>query len=424
MGVFETLKKYKWMVPLLANADRRTKATLLKNLMAKKKNFYPQEDVKADVKNLISCMLCPSMCRFDCGTLQASQKESMAPAYKARIGYYLTMGKIDPTDPANKDFVDLMYLCSNEESCKAWCPFEFSVVSLLETVRDDLMDKGIMPDVLKPKLKNLNTNNTIEDHDIFKTYKEKGINNIETDGNDDVYYYIGCQSMKFPEVINTNIKLLQSAGLKVSTNLDKQTCCGSPAFNIRDLETGKMLAEKNKELIASTGADLIVSDCPGCVLSLTNKYQDNGIKIKPKVLHIVQYIKQLIDEGKLKFENTIPDEYKKVTIHDPCLIARNLNDVTSIRAILKAIPGLEIVEPMYNKKYTHCCGWSGTAHWIDRDLTIKEATIRVNELTETGANILVSACPLCELGLGYGVSTEDKEKIKILDIAELLLKVI
>lgn len=424
MGMFETLKKYKWMLPLITKADRKTKAVLLKNAMNKNKNFYPKEDVKANVKDLINCMLCPSMCRFECGTLQASQKESMSPAYKARIGYYLTMGKIDPTDPANKDFVDLMYLCSNEESCKAWCPFEFSVVSLLETVRDDLMDKGVMPEVFKPILNNLKTNNTIEDNDIYKTYKEKGINNIETTGNDDVYYYVGCESMKFPEAINTNIKLLQAAGLKISTNLDKKTCCGGPAFNIRDLETGKMLAEKNKELIASTGADLIVSDCPGCVLALSEKYKNNGIKIKTKVIHIVQYFKQLIDEGKLKFENTIPDEYKKVTIHDPCLIARNLSDVTSIRAILNAIPGLEIVESMYNKESTHCCGWSGTAHWINRDLAIKEASNRVNELKETGANIIISACPLCELGLGYGVSKEDKEKIKILDIAELVLKVI
>lgn len=424
MGMFETLKKYKWMLPLITKADRKTKAVLLKNAMNKNKNFSPKEDVKANVKDLINCMLCPNMCRFDCGTLQASQKESMSPAYKARIGYYLTMGKIDPTDPANKDFVDLMYLCSNEESCKAWCPFEFSVVSLLETVRDDLMDKGVMPDVLKPKLNNLKTNNTIEDDDIFKTYKKRGINNIETAGNDDVYYYIGCESMKFPEVINTNIKLLQQAGVKVSTNLDKKTCCGSPAFNIRDIETGKMLAEKNKDLIASTGAKLIVSDCPGCVLSLTKKYQDNGIKIKPKVIHIVQYIKQLIDEGKLKFEKTIPDEFKRVTIHDPCLIARNLGDITSIRAILNTIPGLEIVEPICNKESTHCCGWSGIAHWIDKDLATKEASNRIEELKETGANIIISACPLCELGLGYGVSTEDKEKIQILDIAELLLKVI
>ena len=66
MGIFETLKKYKWMVPILANADRKIKAQLLKNVMAKKKNFYPQDDnYKADIKNLINCMLCPNMCRFD-----------------------------------------------------------------------------------------------------------------------------------------------------------------------------------------------------------------------------------------------------------------------------------------------------------------------------------------------------------------------
>ena len=72
----------------------------------------------------------------------------MSPSYKARIGYYLTMGKIDPTKEENKAFIDLMYKCSNEESCKIWCPFEFSVVSLLETVRDDLNEKGLTSDLI------------------------------------------------------------------------------------------------------------------------------------------------------------------------------------------------------------------------------------------------------------------------------------
>ena len=95
------------------------------------KNFFPEGDYKADVKNLVNCMLCPNMCRFDCGTLQASQKETMSPAYKARIGYYLTIGKIDYND---SEFVNLMYKCTNEENCKVWSRPATS--DLLNTVRN------------------------------------------------------------------------------------------------------------------------------------------------------------------------------------------------------------------------------------------------------------------------------------------------
>ena len=104
----------------------------MKNFRQKKTNFYPEGEFNADVENLINCMLCPNMCRFDCGTLVASQNESMSPAYKARIGYYLTMGIIDPADSANKEFINLMYKCTNEENCKIWCPFDFSVVFRIE----------------------------------------------------------------------------------------------------------------------------------------------------------------------------------------------------------------------------------------------------------------------------------------------------
>ncbi|MHA1342867.1 MAG: heterodisulfide reductase-related iron-sulfur binding cluster, partial [Promethearchaeota archaeon] len=105
-----------------------------------------------------------------------------------------------------------------------------------------------------------------------------------------------------------------------------------------------------------------------------------------------------------------------------CLIARNMNDTTSIRAVLNSIPGLNLIETIQNKENTHCCGWSGTLHWADKDIAIKEAKNRVNELKETNAKVFVSACPLCELGLGYGLQGEDKENIKIIDVSELLLK--
>lgn len=424
MGIFETLKKYKWMLPLITKADRKIKAIILKNAMNKKKNFFPEEDVHADVKNLINCMLCPNMCRFDCGSLQAAQTESMSPAYKSRIGYYLTIGKIDPSDPANQEFIDLMYKCSNEENCKIWCPFEFSVVSLLETVRDDINAKGLMPDYLKPRVENLKRTNSIEDHNIYETYKEKGIENIETDGKDEVYYYIGCEMMKFPDVVKANIAILQKAGVKFSTNLDKKVCCAGPMFNIRDLDTAKEFAKKNVDLINSTGAKLVVSDCPGCVLTLTNRYETIGVKLKPKIIHIVQYIKQLLDEGKLKPEKQITEDLKKITIHDPCLIARNMSDTTSIRAILDKIPGLEVVEPIQNKENTHCCGWSGTLHWADKEIATIEAQNRVAELKETGATVFLSACPLCELGLEHGIREDDKNNLKVIDLSELLLKVL
>ncbi len=424
MGVEETLKKYSWILPLIQKADRATRSKIMKNFRQKKTNFFPEEDVKADVDSLIKCMLCPNMCRFDCGTLQASSTETMSPAYKARIGYYLTMGKIDPSKKENKAFVDLMYKCTNEENCKVWCPFEFSVVSLLETVRDDLNDKGLMPDYCKQQIDKLKKTNTIEDHNIYETYKEKGIENIETDGKDEVFYYIGCESMKCPEVIKANLEILKKAGIKYSTNLDRKVCCGGPAFNIRDLETAKKFAGMNQELIDLTGAKTIISDCPGCVLTLSKRYETIGLNIEKEILHTVQYFKKLIENGKLNIQNDVPEKINKVTVHDPCLIARNLQDTESIRYLLKKIPGIEVVEPVYNKEYVHCCGWSGTAHWADKDLAVKEARNRINELKETGVCTFISACPLCELGLAYGIEETEKEKYKILDISELLLKLL
>ena len=422
MGLEETFKKYKWMIPIISNAERDIRSILMKNFRTRKKNFYPQGDYKADVDNLIKCMLCPNMCRFDCGTLQAASKETMSPAYKARIGYYITMGLIDPTKEENKDFIDLMYKCTNEENCKVWCPFDFSVVSLLESVRDDLNDKGLMPDYCKAKISNLHETGTIENYNIFKTYKEKGIENISSNESVEVFYYVGCEMMKFPDVVNANIRILRQAGIKFSVEFEKRNCCGAVAFNVRDMKTAKDFAEKNANLLSESGAKIIVSDCPGCVLTLTERYEKLGVKIDAEIIHIANYFSRLIDEGKLSFKKELQGDYNQVTIHDPCLLARNLKDTTSIRKILGEFKHIKIIEPIHTKDKVHCCGWSGTAQLADRDLAIKEASNRISELIETGSNIIVSACPLCELGLGYGLNENNKEKIKIIDLSEILIK--
>ena len=422
MSIFDTLKKYPWMISLLEKAERKIKAILLKNAASKNKNFFPEGDYKADVKNLANCMLCPNMCRFDCGSLQAAQTETMSPAYKTRIGYFLSIGKIDPTKEVNKDFIDLMYMCTNEETCKVWCPFEFSVVSLLETVRDDLNEKGLMPDYCKMQIDKLKKTETIEDFNIFKTYKEKGIENIETNGNDEVYYYIGCQSMKLPEMVKGYLKILNKAGIKYSTNLETKTCCGAPAFSIRELDVARDLAEKNKNLLEKSGAKMIVSDCPGCVETLKKKYEILGINLNVEIIHIVKYISDLIENKKIKLGTSITEDVVKVAIHDPCHLARNQNDSSSIRSLCSMISGLELVEPIHYKENTHCCGWSGTLHWADKEIALKEASNRIEELKDTGANIFISACPLCELGLANGVPESEKKEIKILDISELFSK--
>ncbi|MCP4762750.1 MAG: (Fe-S)-binding protein [archaeon] len=403
-------------------SSKEVQEILTQSAIDRKKKYFPKKKTKARINDLLECMLCPNMCRFDCGSLQAAETETMSPSYKAKIGYYISMGIIDPLKEENKPYVDLMYKCSNEEACKAWCPQNFSVVSLLERVRWDLNKQGIMPDFCKKRIENLKNTNTIEDHNIFETYKEKGIENIETNGNDEVYYYIGCESMKFPEVVKANIKILKKAGVNFSTNLEKKSCCGGPAFNIKDIKTAKEFGNKNKAIIESTGAKIVVSDCPGCIETLSRRYKQVNIHIEAKFVHISTYIKELIDVGKIKFENKIPDEYKKITIHDPCLLSKNLKDTESIRSIINKVPGIEIIEPVYNKNKTHCCGWSGTLHWADKNIAIKEASNRINELKDTGVEVFLSACPECELGLANGLSDKDKGKIKIIDISELIIK--
>ncbi|MFX1238240.1 MAG: (Fe-S)-binding protein, partial [Promethearchaeota archaeon] len=196
----------------------------------------------------------------------------------------------------------------------------------------------------------------------------------------------------------------------------------APAFSIREMDVARNLAKKNNELIKSTGAKIVVSDCPGCVETLTTRYKKEGFDLDLRIVHIVKYLNELIKEGKISFNEENATSIERITIHDPCHLARNQGDTTSIREIIKNIPGIEIVESMHNKERVHCCGWSGTLHWADREIALKEASNRVEELKNTGAYTFLSACPLCELGLGYGIKAEDKGTLKVCDISELIFQ--
>ena len=166
------------------------------------------------------------------------------------------------------------------------------------------------------------------------------------------------------------------------------------------------------------------------------------------MLHTVEFFSQLLDENKLKLTQEIP---LTVTYHDPCHLGRNaeryekwegdevqLMPLISInippkpkrtgktgiydapRDILNKIPGLKIVEMERIKEYAYCCGAGAGVKSAFPEMAIDTAKIRIDEAEDTGAEILVSACPFCSTNLQDGIK-ESNSKLKYLDISELLL---
>ncbi len=84
-----------------------------------------------------------------------------------------------------------------------------------------------------------------------------------------------------------------------------------------------------------------------------------------------------------------------VTYHDPCDLGRNSNVYDSPRKVLKAIPGLRLVELPNNRQVAVCCGGGGNLEMVDPELSGKVAQMKIEEIQATQADMVVSSCQQC-----------------------------
>jgi Fe-S oxidoreductase len=113
---------------------------------------------------------------------------------------------------------------------------------------------------------------------------------------------------------------------------------------------------------------------------------------------------------------------RRVTFHDPCYLGRHNKEYQSPRRVLKAFPGLEMMEMNRSKENAFCCGGGGGNFFTDLLGGGPEspARSRVREAAETGAAILAVACPNCAKMLEDAVKAKNlEEKIAVKDIAEI-----
>jgi Fe-S oxidoreductase len=176
-----------------------------------------------------------------------------------------------------------------------------------------------------------------------------------------------------------------------------------------------MLVEENGEIIRETRANRIVTTSPHCYNTLANEYGLDGIS----VLHYTQLLAQLLERDQLRFEGAVS---RTVTYHDPCFLGKQNGVFDEPRAVLRAIPGLRLVEMDRNRERSLCCEGGGGRMWAEgTNLQERLAARRVAEAVETGAEVLAVACPFCLLTLEDAGKVAGLDgRLQVMDIMELV----
>jgi len=300
---------------------------------------------------------------------------------------------------------------------------------LLEAVRADAVAHGFSPPEHKKFAQAIATkhNPYDEKHENRTAWLKGAIGETKLSKKPDLVLFVGCtSSYRQKNIAISTAKVFKKLGLNF-TVMEDEYCCGSPLLRTGQWDPVKDLAKHNIEEVKKTGAETIVTSCPGCFKVWSHDYSNEnyggvlGIKHDFKVIHTTQLLADLLKKGKLKPKGKVD---AKLTYHDPCHMGRNLGEKAvyeAPRELLKAIPGVKLVEMERNRANAWCCGSGGGVKSAFPDFAIWTGEERIKEATDAGARTLVSACPFCQRNLDES-SKAMNAGMEVLDVVELVEK--
>jgi heterodisulfide reductase subunit D len=341
------------------------------------------------------------------------QEKGKNPLMKL-LGAVLGYKEIDRQEM--EEFVKNLYECSTCGQCQVVCPANIDTVNLWEDIRRLIVASGYGPldsqQVLVKSVKAYDNpwqqpraartkwvRRAQKDNEILAPPRE-----IKKTGGK-VLLFLGCTAVydvNVKQIAISTINILETLGIDYGCLGGEERCCGSVLMRMGDKEFERIAADNIKQ-INSLNIQTLVSSCSGCFKTIKEDYPKVG-KLNFEVLHTVEFLQRLLEGKKLSFVQPVE---KKVTYHDPCHLGRASGVFDEPRLIMKAIPGLELIEMPRSRQYSRCCGAGGGLKAGFPDIQNKMAQRRVQEAEASGAEELISACPFCYAGLQVGIKALD-----------------
>lgn len=386
--------------------DHSAYADLLQNL-EKIKSFGKEID-----NEIFACLMC-GFCRTGCPVYKETLIESENARGRVILAYNLLTGRIKPS----KELAEKFYECTMCLNCKVACPAGVRVADIIESTRKRLVKEGYLPEIHRTLLENMaEVGNPFHEPaekraDVYpSTYKEKVAGTL---------LFFGCvTSYQDIQIVPNTMKILNQAGIDYTTMGNEEHCCGYLAY-LTGSDQFQDFLSNNVERLFRFKPKRMITTCAGCYKTFKELYPKHS-QFDVEVLHIVEYIEELITEGKLKFQKA---QTMKIVYHDPCDLGRHMNVYEPPRKILQAIPGVELLEFKENRALAKCCGGGGGLKAYNNELSGEIAYHRALDAIELGAEIIVSACPSCKSSLQQAAARLRKGKrgrLKVMDITELV----
>ncbi|MBZ5568518.1 MAG: 4Fe-4S dicluster domain-containing protein [Acidobacteriia bacterium] len=233
-----------------------------------------------------------------------------------------------------------------------------------------------------------------------------------------VLFHVGCiASVAFSGLNEATVRVLNKNGFEVFIPRG-QRCCGALQAHAGYREEAQRMARRNLRAFFEPNRDAIITNSAGCgammkeygeLLHDNPKYGEHGRDVASKVKDVTEFLAEV---GLRPPQRPLK---ARVTYQDPCHLAHAQQVRSAPRELLKAL-GAELVE-MAHPDY--CCGSAGTYNVTQNELSMKILEQKMDEVTQTRAEIIATANTGCMLQLRAGVKTRGLHA-RVAHVIELL----
>jgi Fe-S oxidoreductase len=232
----------------------------------------------------------------------------------------------------------------------------------------------------------------------------------------DTRFFVGCApyfdvifadlGVKTLDGVIGALRLLNKGGIPFNL-LANERCCGRDLLLQGDREGFLALARSNTDEFSHQGVKRIITYCPECYACLKIEYPKALGNNNIEIVNLVELIAPLLKEKKLKLGSLS----KRLTYQDPCTLGRGSRIFDAPRLLLTSLTGVKLVEMEYNRESALCCGANPWAYCNSVNRQVQAQ--RLNQAKVTAADILVTACPKCQIHLKCAQKIEGNQAVQI-----------
>ncbi len=390
-------------------------------------------------------ILAPKMSGWDFAEICPIHQRFGFDAFSGQGLIHIAQELLDGTLGYEDGLVDLIYTCTTCGACDINCKSvrDMEVLDTILALRARCAEDGYLPEAHRETALNVASS-----HNIYGKPHERRFEwlpqDTQSDENADTAYFVGCSAAyEYPDIALDTIKILKAGGLSFKILGEDEFCCGAPLWRTGRTEEARRVIEHNLEAFRRRGVKTVVTSCAECYGAFKNGYP-RFAETDIEFLHITEVVAAMLDDGRLKL-GRLPE--MMATYHDPCMLGRlsetyvpwegtikafGLHDPPKTwrrgtngvyrqpRDILKAIPGVELVEMIRNEENGYCCGAGGGVQSAFPDFARWTAQERLREAESTGAQALVSCCPFCRSS--FEAAMPDGGRLRYCDLTELVAR--